>query len=160
VGVSHAAPGHHFADRAALLAALAEEGFGRLADRLEASSVAARSPRRRLEHVGQAYVRFAMEQPALFRLMFARSPTGQPSLGEAARALEALRRAVSRALPAKAGARRREETTLTAWALVHGLAVLWLDGPAAALLANPAAFEAKVARVLRSAVQAYAGPQA
>src|SRR6185503_17019443 len=60
-GVSHAAPYRHFADREALLAALAEEGFVLLAAELEGK------PRR---EQAVAYVRFALANPGRFRLMF------------------------------------------------------------------------------------------
>src|SRR4051812_42489306 len=61
-GVSHSAPYRHFPDRDALLAALATEGFAQLGQHLAA-------------HAGQesaaAYVRFALDNPQRFRLMFA-----------------------------------------------------------------------------------------
>ncbi len=60
-GVSHNAPYRHFPDREALLAALAAEGFATLGERLRGK------PGREM---GEAYVRFAREQPQRFRLMF------------------------------------------------------------------------------------------
>src|SRR6266705_366700 len=60
-GVSHNAPYRHFPDRGALLAALAAEGFATLGERLRGQ------PGREM---GEAYVRFALEQPQRFRLMF------------------------------------------------------------------------------------------
>src|ERR1700716_321467 len=60
-GVSHNAPYRHFPDREALLAALAAEGFAMLGERLRDQ------PGRVM---GEAYVRFALEQPQRFRLMF------------------------------------------------------------------------------------------
>src|SRR2546423_10801996 len=60
-GVSHNAPYRHFADREALLGALAAEGFALLAKRLRGQ----RGP-----ELGMAYVRFALEHPQRFRLMF------------------------------------------------------------------------------------------
>src|SRR4029453_17263435 len=55
VGVSHAAPAHHFADRAGLLTALATAGFTRLADAVEQVS-----PITDLRQAGVAYVTFAV----------------------------------------------------------------------------------------------------
>jgi AcrR family transcriptional regulator len=71
-GVSHAAPRRHFADRQALLDALASTGFARLADEV-AAAIEAAGPdfRARLRATGAAYVRFATEDAALMELMFA-----------------------------------------------------------------------------------------
>src|SRR5918911_3448969 len=76
VGVSHGAPRRHFADKQALLDALAEEGFARLGRALEASA-ADGDFTARLAALARAYVRFATEHGALLDLMFAgkhRSP--------------------------------------------------------------------------------------
>src|SRR5689334_19621575 len=64
-GVSHSAPYRHFAEREALLAALAAEGFERLgaAQRKAAEAGGLRA-------MGEAYVAFALENPQRFRLMF------------------------------------------------------------------------------------------
>src|SRR5512138_2858982 len=78
-GVSHNAPYRHFPDREALLVALAAEGFAMLGERLQGK------PGREM---GEAYVRFALEQPQRFRLMFGGVlPLGKyPELGAAAKA--------------------------------------------------------------------------
>ncbi|MDX2014920.1 MAG: TetR/AcrR family transcriptional regulator, partial [Myxococcaceae bacterium] len=68
-GVSHQAPYHYFDDKAAIVAALVERGFGLLADRMEAQAGAG-TPAQKLERAGRAYVTFALEQPVYFRLMF------------------------------------------------------------------------------------------
>lgn len=71
-GVSHGAPRSHFIDRSALLDALAERGFIRLADEMrEAASHAPEDHARALHAAGSAYVRFAVREPALLDLMFA-----------------------------------------------------------------------------------------
>jgi AcrR family transcriptional regulator len=69
--VSRAAPYRHFADRRALLAALAAEGFDRLAAIYRKAIAAGKTPRTRLAASGRAYLAFAAERPQLFRLMFA-----------------------------------------------------------------------------------------
>ena len=81
-GVSHAAPAHHFGDKAGLLTALAAEGFRRLADELDRT---ARETGSFLE-VGVAYVRFAVTHPAHFAVMFRPDlhDTDDPELVEAA----------------------------------------------------------------------------
>jgi AcrR family transcriptional regulator len=72
VGVSHAAPRRHFADKQALLDALAQDGFERLGRELrEAMDAAGEEFDARLLAFAQAYVRFATEHAALVELMFA-----------------------------------------------------------------------------------------
>jgi AcrR family transcriptional regulator len=72
VGVSHGAPRRHFADRQALLDALAEAGFGRLGAELRrAVDGAGEGFDARLQAIAAAYVRFATRDAALLELMFA-----------------------------------------------------------------------------------------
>ena len=87
-GVSHAAPRRHFADRQALLGALAAAGFARLADEV-AAAIEAAGPDfpARLRATCAAYVRFATEDTALMELMFTAksgSASGELAAGEAA----------------------------------------------------------------------------
>jgi len=71
-GVSHGAPRRHFADRQALLDALAQTGFQRLGDSLRAAvDRAGEDFEARLGAVAAAYIRFAIADPALLELMFA-----------------------------------------------------------------------------------------
>lgn len=71
-GVSHGAPRRHFADRQALLDALAETGFSRLGDELRAALDAAGDDyEARFRATAAAYVRFAARDAALLELMFA-----------------------------------------------------------------------------------------
>ena len=71
VGVSHGAPRRHFQDKAALLDALAVDGFARLDDSLtRASEIGTRTFVATLADVAVAYVRFATDNPALVDLMF------------------------------------------------------------------------------------------
>jgi len=71
-GVSHAAPRRHFADRQALLDALAETGFARLGEEMRtAIDGAGQDHEARLRAVATGYVRFATSDPALMELMFA-----------------------------------------------------------------------------------------
>lgn len=123
VGVSPAAPYRHFDSRAALLEALAVTGFQRFTARMQ--DVLASAPDDPVAAMGKTYVVFALQNANLFRLMF--SPQlkkdGRPGLRMAADAAFAtLRLAVGGNRP---DARIR---ALSAWAKVHGLAVLLLDG--------------------------------
>ena len=89
VGVSHGAPRRHFADKDALLAALAEEGFDRLGATLgRAAGPPGAEFADRLLATAQAYVGFATSHPALLDLMFTakHGPTATPALVEASRA--------------------------------------------------------------------------
>jgi AcrR family transcriptional regulator len=125
-GVSHAAPAHHFGDKAGLLTALAVEGFSRLADALDAS----REQDSSLLESGVAYVHFATRNRAHFEVMF------QPSLYDrddpevvaaAQRAAAALSTGVS-TLDDPPAAEDTRESELAAWSIVHGFATLWLAG--------------------------------
>ena len=79
-GVSHAAPRRHFPDRRALLDALAEAGFARLAaDVCAAIDDAGDDYETRLRAAATAYVRFAIDDGALLDLMFATKNDGQPT---------------------------------------------------------------------------------
>ena len=85
-GVSHAAPRRHFADKQALLDALAEDGFERLGGELREAMSAAEGFNERLLAFARAYVRFATEHAALLELMFAgkHRPGAADSLRQAA----------------------------------------------------------------------------
>jgi AcrR family transcriptional regulator len=85
-GVSHAAPRKHFADRDALLDAVAERGFIRLADRLRDAAAQQPDFRSALHATASAYIEFAAAEPAVLDLMFA-AKVDSPS--------EAIRRAVT-----------------------------------------------------------------
>ena len=69
-GVSPAAPYHHFADKQALLDAVAAQGFDALRSAMEKRMAKKTDPIARLDASGVGYVLFAIENPALFRLMF------------------------------------------------------------------------------------------
>jgi AcrR family transcriptional regulator len=137
-GVSHSAPYHHFADKAAVLAAVAAAGFEELVGEIEAEQ------RRGLREnsvgkvvaVGTAYVRYAIAHPAIFRLMFRPEltlPAEHPELREAeSRAFGTLVAALAECqanglvpgadpLPA----------AMSCWSTVHGFAMLWIDQVAA-----------------------------
>lgn len=120
-GVSHNAPYRHFPDRETLLAALAADGFRLLGGALEEAGK--NGPQAR----GEAYVRFALEHPRRFRLMFGGGIRleAHPALREhAGRAYEGL----VRAFATMGDARSAEVAAAAAWSLTHGLANLLLDG--------------------------------
>jgi len=132
-GVSQAAPYNHFADKAALLAAVAAQGFKGFGAAMRHEVDTAVDPEARLNAAGIAYVAFATSNPGLFKLMFGSNvhqSSGEPEL-DAARnsAYEVLRgavHAIQAAGPQHAGP--EELDSLRSWALVHGLATMINEG--------------------------------
>ena len=123
VGVSATAVYRHFPDKDALLKALAAEGFRILAADQRAASEAAGGGVAGFGATGAAYVRFALKNPALFRLAFAHpAPPGHADQDEA---MTMLRAAAEAFAPVGVDPR---VAALQAWSLAHGLAVLMLDG--------------------------------
>lgn len=131
IGVSHAASARHYQDVSALLTALARLGFERLvATQRSRQSRAAPDPVAQLTAAGRGYVEFALESPALFRLMFAsnRPDHGQAELARAAsEAYGNLQSAVLAKLAEKSSRVTEDDALIestAAWALAHGLAEL------------------------------------
>jgi AcrR family transcriptional regulator len=127
-GVSHGAPRSHFADRGALLDALAERGYVRLADEIrDGASAEAGDFVRALRGACSAYVTFAVRQPALLDLMFAAKSGGpSPVVHQAADRLFQTMTDVMRA-GAKAGAFSPDDIgrlTLVLTATTQGVAAL------------------------------------
>lgn len=130
--VSEAAPYWHFPSKEALLAAVAEQGFVGLAEAMAEVRERVKDPRRQLEELGVAYVRFALAHPSHLRIMFGPEigdKAAHPSLHAAGeRAFDLLVAAIIEAQ--HAGHVRRgdpRELAVSAWALVHGLSALLID---------------------------------
>jgi AcrR family transcriptional regulator len=147
-GVSHAAPTHHFGDKAGLLTAFATEGFDQLAKALGTSRLASNS----FLELGVTYVRFAVTRRAQFEVMFRTDLYHADDPGVVAarrRSADALYSAVSDlpdgtlasprpSVPAaapSAGAASSSAASsdvraagLAAWSMAHGFATLWLSG--------------------------------
>ena len=124
-GVSPAAPYRHYADREALVSAVAAVGYRELAERLAAAHPSP-STADELASVAIAYVQFALERPALFRIMFSEPCDRDNDERVAATAAVSLyvRGIVERSFPAADA----DALATAIWALVHGLAFLHLDG--------------------------------
>ena len=87
IGVSQMAPYHHFEDKNALLAALATEGFRKLASNVQAAPLHKHPLERRISGLCAGLVRFARENPDLFRIMYdghIRNTESYPELRRAA----------------------------------------------------------------------------
>jgi len=130
VGVSATAVYRHFPDKAALLGALAGEGLARLGSAQREASEAAGGGAAGFNATGIAYVRFALANPGLFRLVFSKSRRAGPQdWGERSNdAMRMLQENAVRLVGRDRGEAAARLFALRAWALVHGLAVLILDG--------------------------------
>ena len=133
LGVSRMAPYRHFADKAALLAAISASGFQQFADALEdARRNGGESFKARGEALAVAYVRFATEHRAHFEVMFGGG--GEPQYldavgaAEAKRSFSVLEETIREGQ--KTGEVREGDSVALArvlWALVHGISALDLD---------------------------------
>jgi AcrR family transcriptional regulator len=133
LGVSRTALYRHFADKRALLAAVATEGFQTLREELVRAWEEGGRGRAAFERMGVVYVRFAVANPSHYRVMFGGfvdPAASEPELaGEAAGAFQALVDALA-ALQRDAIVRGDETRTMArfVWAVVHGVAMLGIDG--------------------------------
>lgn len=148
VGVSNAAPRHHFGDKAGLLTAYATQGFDELAARLSAAGGEATAPDRLLQ-AGLAYVAFALDEPGRFAVMF-RPELLRSSDPDYQRTSRAAFDELLDAVRERRGDPERDEPALSyaaagAWSIVHGFATLWLQGvlPAPVTDEPPAAAAAR-----------------
>ncbi len=125
VGVTHAAPAHHFGDKTGLLTAVAAEGLRLLAADLRAAWERSGS----FLEVGLAYVGFATRHRAHFEVMF------RPELYRVDDPDVAAARDEMTALLVESAAQVSDATEgdqagalVAGWSLMHGLATLWLNG--------------------------------
>ncbi len=132
-GVSPAAPAHHFGSASGLLSAVARDGFAEFGRRLEEADRAAADPAARLRAQGEAYVRFAMANPAKFRLMF-RGAMCDPDWGDLRAVSERSFKTLENAVRDLVGLAPEAPMTLdaqgvllAAWSMVHGFAHLALE---------------------------------
>jgi AcrR family transcriptional regulator len=156
LGVDPAAAYRHFADKDALLRAVAVNGFGALAASMEVGVARALDAGGRFAAVGHAYVDFAVREPALFRLMFAGAVIAPAEVSGVARApsriltdsIDELRAAgLCNVEPAGAA--------LHAWSAVHGLAFLILDARL-----GPGPHDGAIASVVAGVMTAFAAGSA
>jgi AcrR family transcriptional regulator len=141
-GVTHPAATYHFGDKAGLLTAVAAEGYRLLSDALTDAQQRSGS----FLEVGVAYVRFAVDHQAHFEVMY-RPELYRPEDAE-------LRQAKAAAADVLYGSGRPDSAGLqygvAAWAIVHGIATLWLNGNLPkALGSDPEAIARAIAAHLR-----------
>lgn len=146
-GVSNSAAYRHYADRDALLAAVADYALARIADAMVArlNAVPARGPKAkralsRLRATGQGYIDFALAEPGLFRTAFAheasergghsRQPDGDDNPVAEHHPFQILIRCIDDLVATGVlSANRRDGLDEAAWSAVHGLSTLFLNGP-------------------------------
>ena len=135
VGVSHTAPQRHFGDTAGVLSELAAIGHHRLAASMAAHARGIECEAERRRAIARGYVRFAVEQPDLFRLMSRNELLDQSNeaLGNARRmSIRALAGTITRQdepdRPIERIDTARAIEMTAGWAYVHGLATLLIDG--------------------------------
>ena len=162
LGVSRTALYRHFADKEALVAAVAREGFRALREGLVAAWDREGRGLAGFEAMADAYRRFAVEHPAHYRVMFGRvveSRDADPELGVEA---EAAFRTLLDALVElqRTGVARAEDPMLQAhfvWSVTHGIAMLIIDGRLGADPEAGAALTRYAAAQIRAALGAPAG---
>jgi AcrR family transcriptional regulator len=149
-GVSHMAPYRHFKDKDELLAAVAEQGFRAMTRAIGAAA----GERTERNAAGAAYVSFALENPALYRLMFSADLAPRERFpGLVAAGGEAFAQCIAASGPETGVPGDREvppRAAVALWSIVHGLATLILDG----LVAMPprgSARDAEIAALLGEA---------
>jgi AcrR family transcriptional regulator len=139
-GVSHNAPYNHFADKRELLTAVAVEGFDTLRSRMISAIAQLDDAVAELKTIQMVYVKFGVDNPAHYRLMFSGVLSDDkgvrpPALVDAGLQTKAVLESVIRR-GARSGAltptlMRNEElqgAVLASWAAVHGLTMLLIDG--------------------------------
>ncbi len=133
LGVSRTALYRHFADKRALLAAVATEGFGALRQRLVTAWEGGGRDRAAFDAMGVAYVRFAVASPSHYRVMFGGFVDPKAHESELASEAEGAFQALVDALAAlqRDGLVRGDDLVKMArfvWAVVHGVAMLGIAG--------------------------------
>jgi AcrR family transcriptional regulator len=133
-GVSHQAPYHYFADREAILAELAGDGFDRLYDYMMSAVGLARNSRAdKNRALGEAYIRFALNNPEVFRLMFRCEMVDLLRYPDAKAKADRCFQLVADTLGAGGGSTTDKTSpdlvpVIAAWSAAHGLATLMLEG--------------------------------
>lgn len=153
-GVAHSAPAHHFGDVSGLLTEVAARGFDRLTRRMrnERSDASGADV---LRAIGRGYVAFALSDPPIFVLMFHSDRIDRGSRRLQTAGEDAFGELVDAVAETTGRTSRDEDTLRFAWAAVHGLAMLLVDGPKRPAFGNSrkaqlAMAEGALARIVHS----------
>jgi AcrR family transcriptional regulator len=124
-GVSPAAPYHHFRDKCELIDAVAAQGWQALSEGIAEARRNAASPRDALADIGVAYVRFARQNPALYRIMYD-GIRDQEAMPEHAKQADSgysqVEEAIIEAGVDPADRLAMEVATVAVWCAAHGVA--------------------------------------
>lgn len=131
-GVSHQAPYHYFTDREAILAELAGDGFDRLYDYMvSAIGLARNTIGDKNRAMGEAYIRFALNNPEVFRLMFRCEMVDLVRYPEAKAKADLCFQLVTTTLGVNVTVDKKSPEmapVIACWSMAHGLATLMLEG--------------------------------
>lgn len=131
-GVSHQAPYHYFQDREAILAELAGDGFDKLYDYMVSALGHAKDKVGRARAIGEAYVRFALNHPEVFKLMFRCEMCDLSRYPDAKAKADKAFNVVVEVVGASGSADNKGDPDLVpviaSWSMAHGLATLLLEG--------------------------------
>jgi AcrR family transcriptional regulator len=148
-GVSNAAPYRHFKDKAALIEALAIEGFNTLKQGCEAAEIKhADDPAQQLVEAGMSYLFFAIKKPSIVHLMFggviALNDCGDELKQAADEAFDSLKKIVINGQQSDIYRNTDPfELTLAAWSTVYGLSLMVTSG----LLSEHATSKSKISKL-------------
>jgi AcrR family transcriptional regulator len=130
--VSHNAPYRHFRDKEELLAAVAAEGFERLADSMIEAAGSNKDTLDALLLTGRGYVRFALQLPEHFSVMFDHCQNLDDYPAYAASAQRAFQVLLDHVVGAQRAGELPDQNAntlaLTCWSMVHGIAKLAISG--------------------------------
>ena len=127
--VTHQAPYHYFADKSALLLEVKKQGFANLSDRMKTVPEEGAPPFDHLKQIGQIYINFCLENPGLFRAMFAPNLEGQNiRVPEAAAAFNIVKISIEQ-LQSQGYFKgfNPEIQAMICWTSLHGLVSLAID---------------------------------
>lgn len=133
VGVSQAAPYSHFKDKEDLLATVSARGFALMAKAMEFEAMGTLTERERLLALARGYIKFAVQEKALFKLMFSLESKSFISHSELALAKKTCRDLLLNSLTEELQLADNQQIKLSTaelalWSCIHGLATLMVQG--------------------------------
>jgi AcrR family transcriptional regulator len=149
-GVSHQAPYHYFADRESILAELVRDGFEKLTGYLEDSLETVRGYDESIAAMGEAYVAFALDHSAQFRLMFRSEMVDSAHHPETHAAGKRTFDLCVKIVTGRDDCDNVKDLTpvIAAWSTAHGLATLYLEGKLTESVGETRAERLKAARAV------------
>jgi AcrR family transcriptional regulator len=149
-GVSHAAPKHHFSSLGQLFGEVAAIGYERFVKAIDeaADRVADQSPASRMMAMSRAYVRFAIENPAVYGLMFGKRENVVETTPRLMTAMYAAWDQLQGQVADVVGTAKSLNGAVAVWAAVHGLAMLRLDNKLPPQIETDAAVEIAIRTVV------------